>query len=184
MSPRRRQTTARPHRAPKPRRRAAPRPVPAPTPEAVPLGAAGNRLAVAPEPRRSPLRLPPGPQVSELAPEQRRRLEEILARSPRRRLDGLIDSPDAAALVPAIPPDEFAATLLDVGLGDGEALLTLAADPQLVHLVDVTAWTSDELDIASALETLDVLRSSDPELPLHWLRATDDSAVLALFAKL
>ena len=185
MSPRRRQTPARPRPAPKPRRRAAPRPAPpAPAPDATPLGAAGRLLAIDPAPRRPPLRLPPLPQGPQLAPEQRRRLEDILARGPRGRLDGLIDSPDAAALVPAIPADDFAAMLLDVGLGDGDALLGLAADPQLVHLVDVTAWTAHELDLASAVETLDVLRSSDPDLPLRWLGAADDSAVLALFGRL
>ncbi|MBI5488550.1 MAG: hypothetical protein HY905_14550 [Deltaproteobacteria bacterium] len=102
----------------------------------------------------------------------------------RRRLDALMEAPDVAELVPAIPADDFAATLLEVGLGDGDVLLAHAADEQLVHLVDVTGWSGDELDPAAAVETLDVLRDSDPELVLRWLRTADESAVLSLFGRL
>ncbi|MBI5499934.1 MAG: hypothetical protein HY907_06805 [Deltaproteobacteria bacterium] len=135
------------------------------------------------EPRRPALPLP-SRAAGELAPEQRRRLEAVLALPPRRRLDALMDAPDVAQLVPAILPDDFAATLLDVGLGDGDVLLAHAAGEQLVHLVDVTAWAGDELDLAATVETLDLLRESDPELALRWFRSADDSAVLALFARL
>jgi hypothetical protein len=142
-----------------------------------------NRLAVLPASRRPPVVLDDSPAAA-LEPERRVRLEAILARPPRERLDALVDQPDAPLLVPAIPPDAFAAMLLDVGLQDGDILLVHAADEQLVHLHDVTAWTGDELDIDRSIETLEVLRSAGDRVVLRWLRSVDDALLQALLGRL
>jgi len=143
----------------------------------------GRRLAVAPTPRRPPLRLDDSPAAA-LEPARRARLEAILSRSPRERLDALVEQPDAALLVPAIPPDTFASTLLEVGLADGDVLLVHAADEQLVHLHDVTSWAGDELDLDRSLETLEVLRAAGDRVVLRWLRGADDASVQILFSRL
>lgn len=143
----------------------------------------GNRLSLAPAPRRPPLILDESPAAA-LAPDQRRRLQAILARGPRERLDALVEQPDVALLVPAIPPDTFAATLLEVGLQDGDVLLVHAAEEQLVHLHDVTSWNRDEIDLDRSLETLEVLRAAGDRVVLRWLRGADDASVQALFSRL
>ncbi|MBN1774768.1 MAG: hypothetical protein JXB32_26150, partial [Deltaproteobacteria bacterium] len=143
----------------------------------------GSRLAVPPAPRRPPLVLDDFPAAA-LEPERRARLEAILARPPRDRLDALVDQPDVPLLVPAIPPDAFAATLLDVGLQDGDILLVHAADEQLAHLHDITAWTGDELDLDRSLETLEVFRAAGDRVVLRWLRTADDAVLQTLLGRL
>jgi hypothetical protein len=138
---------------------------------------------VAPERRRPPLQVSIVPSA-DLTPERRARLEAILARPPRQRLDGLIDADDAAALVPAIPADDFASLLLEVGLQDGDVLLSLSSDEQLVHLVDLTAWEGDRLDVPRTVETLETLRGADPEVLLRWMRSADDASLLTLCSRL
>lgn len=143
----------------------------------------GRRLALTPTPRRPPLPLDDSPAAA-LEPAQRVRLEAILARPPRERLDALVEQPDVALLVPAIPPDAFASTLLEVGLQDGDILLVHASDEQLVHLHDVTSWSGDELDLDRSLETLEVLRAAGDRVVLRWLRGADDASVQTLFSRL
>jgi len=77
----------------------------------------------------------------------------------RRRLDVLLDAPDPAALVRALPADELYFVVQEVGLADAVELVQMASPSQFRTFVDLDGWRKGKLDAARALPWIRAARS-------------------------
>ena len=107
------------------------------------------------------------------ASERAAALQRISALPARDRLDALIASRDAAALVQALPPEQLYATVAEVGLADAAEVVQLASPAQFQALVDLGAWKRDTLDPHGLLEWLRAARGDEPEALLRKLHGLD-----------
>ena len=108
-----------------------------------------------------------------MASERAAVLQRIAALPARARLDALLSSRDAGALVRALPPEQLYATVAEVGLADSTELVQLASPEQFQALVDLGAWRRDRLDPHGLLEWLRAARGDDTEDVLRKVHALD-----------
>ena len=102
--------------------------------------------------------------------ELRQRLVQL---SPRKRLDAIIDSPEARALVRSLPAELLYTTIQEVGLADSTELVQLASPSQFRTFVDLGAWTRDRLEPHAVLTWLRAARGDDSEEFLRKLHGVD-----------
>jgi hypothetical protein len=107
------------------------------------------------------------------ASERAAALQRISVLPVRERLDALIASSEAAALVQALPPEQLYATVAEVGLADATELVQLASPAQFQALVDLGAWKRDALDPHGLLEWIRAARGDDVETLLHKVHGLD-----------
>lgn len=102
----------------------------------------------------------------------------------RQRLDGLLASPEAQALVRTMPPEQLYTTVVEVGLADAAEVVQLASPEQFQALVDLGAWRKDALDPHATLEWLSAARGDDPEGWLRRVHALDLEVLLSMLRSL
>ena len=107
------------------------------------------------------------------ASERAAALQRISVLPARERLDALLASNEAAALIQALPPEQLYATVAEVGLADATELVQLASPAQFQALVDLGAWKRDSLDPHGLLEWIRAARGDDAESLLHKLHGLD-----------
>lgn len=116
--------------------------------------------------------------------EQRLATRELQRRlaglSPRRRLEALVDSPQARALVRALPAEQLYLDIAEVGLADSTELVQLASPTQFRTFVDLGGWKRDQLDHHEVLTWLRAARGDSPEDFLRKLRALDAEVMESL----
>ncbi len=100
-------------------------------------------------------------------------LQRISVLPARERLDALIASSEAAALVQALPPEQLYVTVAEVGLADSTELVQLASPAQFQALVDLGAWKRDTLDPHGLLEWIRAARGDDAETLLRKVHGLD-----------
>lgn len=100
----------------------------------------------------------------------RRQLASLPA---KRRLDALIESRDARALVRSLPAEDLYFTLMEVGLADSTELVQLASPEQFRAFVDLGGWKKDQVALHQVLTWLRAARGDEPEDFLRKLRAVD-----------
>ena len=109
----------------------------------------------------------------DVASERAAALQRISVLPARERLDALIASSEAAALVQAMPPEQLYATVAEVGLADATDVVQLASPAQFQALVDLGAWKRDTFDPHGLLEWLRAARGDEPEPLLRKLHGLD-----------
>jgi len=107
------------------------------------------------------------------ASERAAALQRISGLPARERLEALVASSDAAALVQALSPEQLYATVAEVGLADATELVELASPAQFQSLVDLGAWKRDALDPHALLEWLRAARGDEPEHHLRKVHGLD-----------
>ncbi|MDA8163932.1 MAG: DUF6178 family protein, partial [Desulfobacteraceae bacterium] len=75
----------------------------------------------------------------------------LMAYQARRRLDLILERPDAEAVVAAMPEQDFYLSVKELGEQSAAPLLALARTEQLNHLLDLECWRRDELSAGRAL---------------------------------
>ncbi|MBN1208145.1 MAG: hypothetical protein JXB05_25005 [Myxococcaceae bacterium] len=108
---------------------------------------------------------------AQLARQQLRRQLSRLA--PRQRMDALVESPEARALVRSLPAEELYATIQEVGLADSTELVQLASPAQFRAFVDLGGWKRDRIEPHAVLTWLRAARGDDPEELLRKLHGMD-----------
>ena len=91
---------------------------------------------------------------------------ELAAARGKRRLDLILDQPDPAALVRALPADDLYFTICEVGLGDAIELVQLASPEQFRTFLDLACWSADHVAPRKALPWLRAARSGSNDSPL------------------
>ncbi|WP_257456412.1 DUF6178 family protein [Archangium lipolyticum] len=107
----------------------------------------------------------------------RRQLASLPA---RRRLDALIESRDARALVRSLPAEDLYFTIMEVGLADSTELVHLASPEQFRTFVDLGGWKKDKLSLHEVLTWLRAARGDEPEDFLQKLRGVDTEVLESL----
>ncbi len=111
--------------------------------------------------------LPDKKNLERLAALHKKR-REILTLPPEEALERILDDPQPAALVHAIPETDFYFLVHDVGHEEALPLLALASDKQWDHLVDLEGWTKDRIEINGATRWLSLLHEADPQRFIRW----------------
>ncbi|QRN93879.1 hypothetical protein JRI60_32585 [Archangium violaceum] len=107
----------------------------------------------------------------------RRQLASLPA---RRRLDALIESRDARALVRSLPAEDLYFTIMEVGLADSTELVHLASPEQFRTFVDLGGWKKDKLSPHEVLTWLRAARGDEPADFLQKLRGVDTEVLESL----
>lgn len=80
-----------------------------------------------------------------------------------KKLEALIEAPDAKALVRSVPAEELYYAIVDVGLADSADIVQLASPEQFRAFVDLGGWKRDRLEPHQVLTWLRAARGDDPE---------------------
>jgi hypothetical protein len=99
--------------------------------------------------------------------------QRLVQLSPRKRLDAIIDSPDARAVVRSLPAELLYTTIQEVGLADSTELVQLASPAQFRTFVDLGAWKRDRIEPHAVLTWLRAARGDDSEEFLRKLHGMD-----------
>ena len=102
--------------------------------------------------------------------ELRHRLVQL---SPRKRLDAIIDSPDARAVTRSLPAELLYTTIQEIGLADSTELVQLASPEQFRTFVDLGAWKRDRIEPHAVLTWLRAARGDESEEFLRKLHGVD-----------
>jgi len=119
--------------------------------------------------------------VMEIAP--RALSQQLMALPAGKRLEAILARPDAAAVVAALPVQDFFFSVKELGPDDAWPLLALGEVQQLVHLFDLEWWEKDVIQPAKALQWLERLAMASEEKLLAWLYQADFELLTALFKK-
>ena len=107
------------------------------------------------------------------------RWRAVLARSrnPRKRLELVMEDPQAAELVPRIPVEDFYYLVRGVGIEDTIEVLRLASTEQLQGCLDLDLWQGDRLSTPRVLAWLEVLAELPPSVLARTVHALDTELV-------
>lgn len=100
----------------------------------------------------------------------RRQLAQLPA---RRRMDAMVEAPEARALVRSLPAEDLYLTIQEVGLADAPELVQLASPTQFRTFVDLGGWKRDRLEPHALLTWLRAARGEGSEEFLRKVHAVD-----------
>ena len=115
----------------------------------------------------------------ELSPRELGR--QLMGLPAKKRLEAVFSRPDAAAVVAALPVQDFFFFVKEIGPDDALPILALGQVEQLVHLFDLEWWQKDRIQPAKALQWLERLAAASEEKLLAWLYYADFELLTALF---
>ena len=82
---------------------------------------------------------------------------ELMRLPAKRRLELIVERPDAQSVVAAMDANDFFHTVQEIGADDSLPLLALASLEQMNHLFDIEWWRKDTLEPAKALTWIERL---------------------------
>lgn len=89
-----------------------------------------------------------------------RRLQRL---EPKARLEALISTRDARALIRSLPPEQLYLDIQSVGLADSTDVVQLASPAQFQAFVDLAAWKGERLDHHALLRWIRAARGSNAD---------------------
>src|SRR5262249_57130839 len=87
--------------------------------------------------------------------------------------DAIVALRDAARLVPHLPVIDLHLVVSEQGIGDSLELVALCTPAQIRALIDLGAWSRDEVVIERLEEWIDVLCALAPDVAARVLREID-----------
>src|SRR4051812_31929487 len=100
-----------------------------------------------------------------------------------RRADTLLESPDPARAVRALPGDEFYYVVHELGLGEAGELLSYARPEQIQAALDFALWERDQIVPERAAEWLEALAEAPYETVGAWVEGLDVELFALLLRK-
>jgi hypothetical protein len=107
----------------------------------------------------------------------------LMALPAKKRLEAILEHPDSAALVAALPQQDFTFTVMELGPDDALPLIAAARPSQLNLLFDLQWWRKDEILPGPALEWLERLALASRQNLLRWLYHADFELLVSLFGR-
>ena len=126
------------------------------------------------------LKLPPaeaGLALDSLAPGEQRALLTGLPAC-RQRQDLVLLSRNPTALARLLAPEDFYATVMEIGPEDALPLLELSSNAQLAYLVDLQIWVGGAMDVLRLERWLALLYAASPKRVKRFLEKTDFELVV------
>ncbi len=106
---------------------------------------------------------------------------ELMSLPAKRRLELIVERPDAQSVVTLLDANDFFHTVQEIGADDSLPLLALASFEQINHLFDIEWWRKDILEPAKALIWIERLRRAGGSRLAEWLSNVDFELLVALF---
>ncbi|PLX88241.1 MAG: hypothetical protein C0618_04890 [Desulfuromonas sp.] len=120
------------------------------------------------------------PEYRALSADQR--IDVIRAAEGKKKVDLILDAPDAEQLVPQLHPQEIYMTVYEVGTEYAAELMMLISPEQLTTLLDLDCWDNDVLNEEIGLHWLQVILETGEDKICQTVHEID-LALLALFLK-
>ncbi|MGA2403745.1 MAG: DUF6178 family protein, partial [Syntrophobacteraceae bacterium] len=118
-------------------------------------------------------------RLRKLKPSQLAR--ELMRLPAKRRLELIVERPDAQSVVAALDANDFFYTVREIGADDSLPLLALASFEQMTLLFDIEWWRKDTLEPAKALAWVERLWRAGGSKLLEWLSNADFELLVSLF---
>jgi len=93
---------------------------------------------------------------------------ELLAMPGDEALEHILNARQPAALVHALPVEDFYFLMNDIGLHDALPLLALASFHQWEYILDIELWEKERLSSYAGLCWIDALLKADPQRYIKW----------------
>ncbi len=106
---------------------------------------------------------------------------ELMGLPAKRRLELILERPDAQSVTAALDANDFFHTIQEIGPDDSVPLLALASLEQVNHLFDIEWWRRDTLEPAKALAWIERLSRAGGTALLEWLSNADFELLVSLF---
>ncbi|MDR3568009.1 MAG: DUF6178 family protein [Syntrophobacteraceae bacterium] len=106
---------------------------------------------------------------------------ELMGLPAKRRLELILERPDAQSVTRALEANDFFHTIQEIGPDDSLSLLALASIEQVNHLFDIEWWRRDSLEPAKALAWLERLTGAGEEKLFEWISKADYELLVTLF---
>ncbi len=120
-------------------------------------------------------------RLGKLKPAQLAR--ELMSLPAKKRLELIVERPDAQSVVAALDVNDFFHTVMEIGADDSLPLLALASLEQMNHLFDIEWWRKDTVEPAKALTWIERLRRAGGSQLLEWLSNVDFELLVSLFKR-
>lgn len=106
---------------------------------------------------------------------------ELMGLPAKRRLELILERPDAQSVTAALDANDFFHTIQEIGPDDSVPLLALASLEQVNHLFDIEWWRRDTLEPAKALAWIERLSRAGGTALFEWLSNADFELLVSLF---
>jgi hypothetical protein len=106
---------------------------------------------------------------------------ELMGIPAKRRLEMILERPDAQAVTEALDANDFFHTIQEIGPDDCLPLLALASLEQVNHLFDIEWWRRDSLEPSKALAWIERLSRAGGTTLFEWLSHVDFELLVSLF---
>ena len=106
---------------------------------------------------------------------------ELMRLPAKRRLELLVERPDAQPVVAALDANDFFYTVQEIGADDSLPILALASFEQLSHLFDIEWWRKETIEPARALTWIERLGRAGDQKLMEWVSNVDFELLVSLF---
>ena len=110
----------------------------------------------------------------------RDQMEMALERRGKERMELILLSKRAKALVHMLPEQELYFTLKEFGEEETLPLLALANTRQLIYIFDIEFWKENSLEPSQVFRWLDLLKQADEEQLRGWLKKADPELLISI----
>ena len=107
----------------------------------------------------------------------------LMALPAKQRLEAILEHPDSARVVAALPEQDFTLTVMELGPDDALPLLAVGRLSQLNLVLGLLWWRKDEILPGPALEWIERLAQASQQNLLRWLYHADFELLVSLFGR-
>ena len=111
------------------------------------------------------------------------RVQAVLERSDKERLELILLSEQSEALTQALPAEEWWRTIKEVGEEDTLPLVAMSSDEQLTYLVDLEWWYRETLDPLLVVRWWTLFLEAGPEVLPRWFETADEELLVLSLSK-
>jgi hypothetical protein len=111
------------------------------------------------------------------------RVQAVLQRSSKERMELILLSEQSEALTQALPAEEWWRTIKEVGEEDTLPLVAMSSDEQLTFLTDLEWWFRETLDPLLVIRWWTLFLEAGPEVMPRWFETADEELLVLSLSK-
>lgn len=105
---------------------------------------------------------------------------EVMKLTPKKRMEAILDRPDASAVVQSMAVQDFYLTVMEIGAEDALSLLSLASTEQWIHIFDMECWSKDRIVAGQGIAWLERMSRVGYEPLARWLHNVEFFFLISL----